>query len=217
NAMRGGSSKGGVLDDPRRSSRDLRGEGRGLGPGRLLYLRESIGAVLALPLPALPAPVNHRVPRAPRTVDEVVFHGSPPGPRPASFGDCHYPSPWDCKSRARRPRGGTASQQACNKDSCARRHASWARRRVEWCRKPLPSHRLACAMLESMERTTAAARQRRATRRRPMIRKLPTGEYRLYSRKIDPKTGRRRNLGTFKTREEAERHERAVQFFSRRG
>src|SRR5262249_3529002 len=81
NAMRVGSSKGGVLDDPRRSSRDLRGEGRGLGPGRLLYLRESIGAVLALPLPALPAPVNHRVPRAPRTVDEVVFHGSPPGPR----------------------------------------------------------------------------------------------------------------------------------------
>jgi len=72
-------------------------------------------------------------------------------------------------------------------------------------------------MLESMERTTAAARQRRATRRRPMIRKLPTGEYRLYSRKIDPKTGRRRNLGTFKTREEAERHERAVQFFRRRG
>jgi len=50
-----------------------------------------------------------------------------------------------------------------------------------------------------------------------MIRKLPTGEYRLYSRKIDPKTGRRRNLGTFKTREEAERHERAVQFFRRRG
>jgi hypothetical protein len=49
-----------------------------------------------------------------------------------------------------------------------------------------------------------------------MIRKLKSGQYRLYSRKVDPKTGRRRNLGTFNTREEAERHERAVQFFKRR-
>jgi hypothetical protein len=49
-----------------------------------------------------------------------------------------------------------------------------------------------------------------------MIRKLSSGEYRLYSRKKDPKTGKRKNLGTFKTREEAERHERAVQFFKRR-
>ena len=50
-----------------------------------------------------------------------------------------------------------------------------------------------------------------------MVRTLASGEYRLYSRKIDPKTGRRRNLGTFKTREAAERHEREVQFFKRRG
>ena len=50
-----------------------------------------------------------------------------------------------------------------------------------------------------------------------MIRKLPSGQYRLYSRKIDPKTGRRRNLGTFKSRAAAEKHERAVQFFKRRG
>ena len=50
-----------------------------------------------------------------------------------------------------------------------------------------------------------------------MIRKLPSGEYRLYSRKADPRTGRRRNLGTFRTRAAAERHERAVQFFKRRG
>jgi hypothetical protein len=50
-----------------------------------------------------------------------------------------------------------------------------------------------------------------------MIRKLKSGAYRLYSRKINPKTGRRRNLGTFKTRAEAERHERAVQFFKRSG
>jgi hypothetical protein len=50
-----------------------------------------------------------------------------------------------------------------------------------------------------------------------MIRKLQTGEYRLYSRKRNPKTGKRRNLGTFKTRTAAERRERAVQFFKRRG
>ena len=49
-----------------------------------------------------------------------------------------------------------------------------------------------------------------------MIRKLRSGEYRLYSRKLNPKTGKRRNLGTFSTREAAERHERAVQFFKRR-
>jgi hypothetical protein len=50
-----------------------------------------------------------------------------------------------------------------------------------------------------------------------MIRKLKSGEYRLYSRNPDPRTGKRRNLGTFKTRSAAERHERAVQFFKRRG
>ena len=49
-----------------------------------------------------------------------------------------------------------------------------------------------------------------------MIRQLPSGKYRLYSRKKDPKTGKRRNLGTFATRAAAERHERAVQFFKRR-
>jgi hypothetical protein len=50
-----------------------------------------------------------------------------------------------------------------------------------------------------------------------MIRKLSSGQYRLYSLKKDPKTGRRRNLGTFKTRAAAEQHERAVQYFKRRG
>jgi hypothetical protein len=48
-----------------------------------------------------------------------------------------------------------------------------------------------------------------------MIRKLKSGDYRLYSRKLDPRTGKRRNLGTFPTREAAEKHERAVQFFKR--
>jgi hypothetical protein len=51
---------------------------------------------------------------------------------------------------------------------------------------------------------------------RPMIRKLKSGQYRLYSRKIDTKTGKRRNLGTFPTRVKAERHERAVHYFKRR-
>ncbi|MGH8637947.1 MAG: hypothetical protein ACREUZ_12510 [Burkholderiales bacterium] len=50
-----------------------------------------------------------------------------------------------------------------------------------------------------------------------MIRKLKSGEYRLYSRKVNPRTGRRRNLGTFATRAAAEKHERAVQFFKRHG
>jgi hypothetical protein len=48
-----------------------------------------------------------------------------------------------------------------------------------------------------------------------MIRKLKSGEYRLYSRKKDAGTGKRKNLGTFKTRQAAEKHERAVQFFKR--
>lgn len=50
-----------------------------------------------------------------------------------------------------------------------------------------------------------------------MIRKLASGKYRLYSRKQDPKTGRRRNLGTFASRAAAVKHERAIQYFKRRG
>ena len=50
-----------------------------------------------------------------------------------------------------------------------------------------------------------------------MIRKLASGKFRLYSRKKDPKTGKRRNLGTFYSRPAAEKHERAVQFFKRGG
>jgi hypothetical protein len=63
---------------------------------------------------------------------------------------------------------------------------------------------------------SAAARERHAGET-PMIRKLKSGEYRLYSKKKDPKTGKRRNLGTFKTRAAAEKHERAVQYFKRNG
>jgi len=50
-----------------------------------------------------------------------------------------------------------------------------------------------------------------------VIRKLRTGDYRLYSRKKNPKTGKRRNLGTFSTLSAAKQHEREVQFFKRRG
>ena len=49
-----------------------------------------------------------------------------------------------------------------------------------------------------------------------MIRKLADGRFRLYSKKKDPKTGKRRNLGTFDTRAAAEKHERAVQYFKRK-
>jgi len=48
-----------------------------------------------------------------------------------------------------------------------------------------------------------------------MIRKLKSGKYRIYSRRVDPKTGKRRNLGTFGSRAAAEKHEREIQYFKR--
>jgi len=48
-----------------------------------------------------------------------------------------------------------------------------------------------------------------------MIRKLKTGKWRLYSRKVNPKTGRRRNLGTFGSKKAAVQHEREIQYFKR--
>ena len=53
--------------------------------------------------------------------------------------------------------------------------------------------------------------------RNKLIRKLKSGKYRLYSRKKNPKTGKRRNLGAFDSLEAAKKHERAVQFFKRKG
>jgi hypothetical protein len=47
-----------------------------------------------------------------------------------------------------------------------------------------------------------------------MIRKLKSGEYRLYSVKKDD-SGKRRNLGTFSTLEQAKQHEREVQYFKK--
>ena len=49
-----------------------------------------------------------------------------------------------------------------------------------------------------------------------MIRKLKSGKYRLYSEKKDPRTGKRRNLGTSDTREQAKKHEKEVQFFKQK-
>ena len=49
-----------------------------------------------------------------------------------------------------------------------------------------------------------------------MIRKLKSGKYRLYSEKKDPRTGKRKNLGTFDTREAAQKHEREVEFFKKK-
>jgi hypothetical protein len=65
--------------------------------------------------------------------------------------------------------------------------------------------------------SSAQARAFPQTGRLTMIRKLKSGGYRLYSRKVNPRTGRRRNLGTFKSRAAAEKHERDVQYFKRHG
>jgi len=65
------------------------------------------------------------------------------------------------------------------------------------------------------KRTRGRIVTKRTRQKHCMIRKLQSGEYRLYSRKINPKTGKRRNLGTFKSRAAAEKHERAVQYFKR--
>jgi hypothetical protein len=67
----------------------------------------------------------------------------------------------------------------------------------------------------TLEQVKVELRALCAAEDRQVIRKLPKGGYRLLSRKKDPKTGKRRNLGTFKTRAAAEKHERAVQFFKR--
>lgn len=50
-----------------------------------------------------------------------------------------------------------------------------------------------------------------------MIRKLKSGQYRIYSRSINPKTGKRKNLGTFESHEDALKHEREIEYFKKRG
>src|SRR5205814_10471278 len=100
------------------------------------------------------------------------------------------------------PAAGPRSEQAAGRDCLARRLGRGGARRKDRGRRPQRHLRA--------ERSLAPGETL-------MIRKLKSGEYRLYSRKADPKTGKRRNLGTFKSRQAAETHERAVQFFKRRG
>jgi hypothetical protein len=57
--------------------------------------------------------------------------------------------------------------------------------------------------------------ERNPAQEHAMIRKLSSGKYRLYSRKKNPRTGKRRNLGTFSTKKAAQKHEREVQYFKR--
>ena len=71
--------------------------------------------------------------------------------------------------------------------------------------------------MDGSRRDKRTSRQTRSKGEACVIRKLKSGEYRLYSRKKNPKTGKRRNLGTFKTRAAAQKHEKAVQFFKRGG
>src|SRR6185312_12699108 len=73
----------------------------------------------------------------------------------------------------------------------------------------LSSHRRLRLQFHSILQVPNSARDTK------MIRKLKSGEFRLYSRKANPKTGKRRNLGTFHTRAAAEQHEREVQYFKR--
>lgn len=70
--------------------------------------------------------------------------------------------------------------------------------------------------IHRLAQMTSMARARTNAQLRRMIRKLKSGEFRLYSRKKNPRTGKRRNLGTFRTLAAAKQHERAVQFFKRR-
>ena len=69
--------------------------------------------------------------------------------------------------------------------------------------------------MEGTDRAPGAYGNKRDFQQAAMIRKLSSGKYRLYSRKINPKTGKRRNLGTFGSPAAAEKHERAVQYFKR--
>jgi hypothetical protein len=83
-------------------------------------------------------------------------------------------------------------------------------------RGPMSMKRRATGVARPQQKTATTERCRAfAPEEVLMIRKLASGEYRLYSRKINPKTGKRRNLGTFKSRAAAEKHERAVQYFKR--
>ena len=82
------------------------------------------------------------------------------------------------------------------------------------CRRQYQSH-ATCLDLEPYEVAVVISEYNVGSGVAAMIRKLASGKYRLYSRKKNPKTGRRRNLGTFASRAAAQKHERALQFFKR--
>ena len=65
-------------------------------------------------------------------------------------------------------------------------------------------HGGSCLTVRTEQRSGRAIGSASINERPSMIRKLRSGHYRLYSRKVDPKTGKRRNLGTFKSRAAAE-------------
>jgi len=71
------------------------------------------------------------------------------------------------------------------------------------------------AFLKIAEKAPQSKRSRQEEKVPSMIRKLSSGQYRLFSRKKNPETGKRKNLGTFNTRAAAEAHERAIQYFKR--
>lgn len=85
-----------------------------------------------------------------------------------------------------------------------------ARHRNAWGKSPSRAPTAADALPSSAACVNAADS---AKQEPDMIRKLASGEYRIYSRQPDPKTGKRRNLGTFPTRAKAEKHEREIQYF----
>ena len=70
-------------------------------------------------------------------------------------------------------------------------------------------------MVRAARKTEPKLRRISQERGEEMIRKLKSGEFRIYSRHVDPKTKKRKNLGTFSTREKAEQHEREIQYFKR--
>jgi hypothetical protein len=110
-----------------------------------------------------------------------------------------------------RSSGGTGPTVA----TCSAAREVAAMRPTRACRlTPLPQNATGCIAVTPLRRATREA-PRGPNRASAMIRKLKSGEFRIYSRQVDRKTGKRRNLGTFPTREAAEKHEREIQYFKR--
>jgi hypothetical protein len=112
------------------------------------------------------------------------------------------------KLKAKRPRRGVAERVAAPR-RCALHD-------VRECIAHIADARsIGVPAMRAHGSLVARTRRVHSPRSELMIRKLKSGQYRLYSRKTDPRSGKRRNLGTFATRKAAEQHERAVQYFKR--